>query len=343
VANFRFSDGTNAWDNDNAVGLNTTQTVRQPLIEGSFSYGSTAPPSATITLDIQSAADGGGAAQISPAGIGAFTISIYYYPDQPQTVLRANVTNVAVEASGTPTGSLTAASATIWGTEARDTTASYNSTTGEFTAPLSGDYCWNAGVSVGGTEALDNIVSLTPYVAGVALTRFEGSTRVAAAAVSSTFAQSNACTYLTNGQVLTFRTNTSITGPAFAAGSANYIAVWNASGGIPKPFIPSSVFAGRAAVVKIGSAELSCAAASTITSNPDAMINTIGNRSSADCAVTFVAGFFSSAPICVISPTVASKIVGYTTMTSSGFTYKSSDDDAGAASDTTASLICIGN
>jgi hypothetical protein len=133
---------------------------------------------------------------------------------------------IAVEASGTPTGSLSAASATIWGTENRDTTASYNPATGEFTAPETGDYEFNAAVLISGTEALDSFYSLQPYVNGVARTRFGGFTR-APGTLTNQQVQANGCTFLNAGEVLTFRTNTNVGSAAFAAAALgeNYLSV----------------------------------------------------------------------------------------------------------------------
>lgn len=192
----------------------------------------------TVTATIDSSLD----SAYDVVALTSTRFSISAFPADSQTVLRGDVTNVAVEASGTPTGSLSAASATIWGTESRDTTGSYNNTTGEFTPPYVGDFCWNAGVVVSGTEAADNSLTLTPYVNGSALTRFAGGSRVWTTAVTSTFVQSNGCTYLTKSDVLTFRTNTNIGSPAFASDSANYLSIRASSQALPQPFIPSSVF-----------------------------------------------------------------------------------------------------
>lgn len=110
-----------------------------------------------------------------------------------------------------------------------------------------------------------------------------------------------------------------------------------------KPFIPSSVFAGRSSVVKIGVAALTCATSSTIDSNPDSMISAIGNRSTATCTITFTTGFFSSTPRCVISGDGASATFASSLITSSTsgsvYTYSS----AGTGADRSVNLFCIGN
>lgn len=270
-------------------------------------------------------------------------LSVKYSPDSSQIVLRGDITNVAVEAAGTPTGSLSAANATIWGTESRDTTVSYNAATGEFTAPIAGDYCFAAGVIISGTEALDSFYSLQPYVNGTARGRFGGFQR-APGTITSNQAQSNGCTFLNRSDILTFRTNTNVTGAAFAAAALgeNYLAIYNASGGVPKPFIPSSMFAGRTAVVKVAAFDLNCDASSSITENPDGAVATIANQSGADCAGTFTAGFWTTAPICVSNAKTSAKLAQIQSVTTTTFNFRSGDDDGGAASTGDATFVCIG-
>lgn len=105
-----------------------------------------------------------------------------------------------------------------------------------------------------------------------------------------------------------------------------------------------SLTANRQSAPKFGAAELNCQAASVIVDNPDRMIATIANRGgTAVCAVTFTPGYFTSTPQCTSSTDTASKIVGIRSITTSGFDYLSSDDDAGAGSDTTMHLMCAGD
>lgn len=135
---------------------------------------------------------------------------------------------IAVEARGTPTGGLTALTSTVWGTEDRDTTASYNSATGEFVAPETGFYEFDAGVEVTpGTVALSNIVTLKPYIDGVAQPKFGGVYRYVNTNAATVTVQSTGCLFLNANQILTFRTNTNTTGPSFTAAdsASNYLSI----------------------------------------------------------------------------------------------------------------------
>ncbi len=277
-------------------------------------------------------------------------LTIESVPTSSQLVLRGNVTNVAVDASGTPTGSLSGASATIWGTENRDTTGSYNPTTGEFTSPINGDICWAAGILESGTETLDASLSLSPYVNGVALGRGRGLTR-APGSVASLQVQSNGCTYLTIGQVLTFRTDSSITGVGFIAGvGENYLFIQNASQGVPKPFIPGSVFSPYAGIENVTRATLNCSGSSSIASQGGSWIASVGNISSGACAVTFTGSPFSSANYSCAATTTASSTSSFQLMkmsakTTSGFTMTWLIQNAGSTAASTVSdfdIVCAG-
>jgi hypothetical protein len=99
------------------------------------------------------------------------------------------------------------------------------------------------------------------------------------------------------------------------------------SQGLPQPFIPSSVFAGRSSVVKDAFFSLNCDSGSAILTNEDGAINTIANISTGTCAVTFVSGYWTSTPLCVgtrLSNT-NDRNAYLTGITSSGFTMRGVD------------------
>jgi len=77
------------------------------------------------------------------------------FPTASELVYKIGTTlQASVEAYGTPTGGIDGATTTIWGTEQRDVTNSYNHLTGVFTAPISGDYCFTAGATLVGQRQL---------------------------------------------------------------------------------------------------------------------------------------------------------------------------------------------
>jgi hypothetical protein len=302
---FSFYNGTSliGAQVSNAGIMATTAATGIPMIFGSFSYTS---QSTDMTVEIRGSSSAG-----SSSGVEAISnpliFSVKYFPSSSQVVVRGDVTNIMVQAGGTPTGSLTDASATIWGTETRDTTSSYNPSTGEFTAPFEGDYCWAAAVFSTATFTAGQIVGLIPYVDGTGLTRGAGVTRVDASSGTGHESKSIACTYLSRSQVLTFRTNNTGTGPSFTSSNANSLTIWNESQGQAKPYIPSSVFFSRPGVVKKGFTQLNCDSGSAITSNPDNMVASIANIGTGACVVTLTTGFFNSINGCVISRQAAAQ------------------------------------
>ncbi len=122
---------------------------------------------------------------------------------------------------------------------------------------------------------------------------------------------------------------------------------------LPRPFIASSVFAGRSAVSKVGVANINCDAGSAITTNNDSMISTVGNISAGACAITFNTGFFSSTPECFITMqnnSATMRSMTYHTASTSGVTTRcreaASTTSATTVQDCTAIdfiLMCIGN
>jgi len=114
---------------------------------------------------------------------------------------------------------------------------------------------------------------------------------------------------------------------------------------LPRPFIPGSVFAARPRVVKIGTAKVSCSSSSSITTNTDSMIVSIGNISSGSCAITLTTGYFSATPECFVTWTgVGNNAITYSSASSATATTVAAVTDAGVAATTFgAQIMCIGN
>ncbi len=119
------------------------------------------------------------------------------------------------------------------------------------------------------------------------------------------------------------------------------------SQGLPRAFIPSSVFAGRLAVSKIGTANLNCDAGSSTTTDDDDMISgNPGNVSSGKCVVTLTTGYFSATPICIAADNnTASTGVDVNAACTSATACSIDCADLGAVACTAydANLICFGN
>lgn len=131
--------------------------------------------------------------------------------------------------TGVPTGSLSGASATIFGTIDFDTNALYNSTTGIYTVGIPGYYKVSGQVIVEGTEALNQFLTLGCYV-NTTPTQL-GLTRVQNTLLTSTFATVNTTVKCNAGDTISLRTNTNITSAAFANdGSAHWFTVERLSG-----------------------------------------------------------------------------------------------------------------
>lgn len=123
---------------------------------------------------------------------------------------------------------------------------------------------------------------------------------------------------------------------------------------LPRPFIPSSVFAGRQSVVKVGAAKLNCDSGSAILTNPDSMVASIGNISTGTCTVTLTTGYFSAAPICTVTLAEASaarlKMVNVLVNSATSIEIDSREGSTSGsattvqdAADHDTSILCIGN
>lgn len=175
-----------------------------------FPCGATSADDPTFTIEATSAS--AAAISVDNVYIGEFdgTTSIA----QPEQMLMAG---------GTPTGGLGGLTNTVWGTVTRNLYGAYNSSTGAFTAHKAGSFCYNAGVSIGGTEALDNYITLNPRLNTV-LSRGGGLTR-APGTVSNLTTTANFCIDMVVGDVLDFRTDTNIGSPGFVSALSNGIQI----------------------------------------------------------------------------------------------------------------------
>lgn len=277
-------------------------------------------------------------------------IAVKAFPLTSEIVVRGDVTSVEVDAGGTPTGPLNGTGPTIWGTVTRNVGGAYNSSNGTFTAPLSGNYCWNAGIFLqGSSPAVNQFLSFIPYVDASAI-RYEAFSRSSNAGVSDTTAQSNGCRFLNAGQVLSFRANTNYTSASFGSGGLNYLSIRNDSGAVPKPFIPGSVFSASTGVTKIINADFVCSGSSAITFQDGTAIASIGNISSSTCAFTFSGTPFSSANYsCAITQnstnTTSFAVAKLSAKTTSGFTATfvgQSSGTTGTVGSFDGNLVCMG-
>lgn len=115
---------------------------------------------------------------------------------------------------------------------------------------------------------------------------------------------------------------------------------------VPSPFVAGSTFFGRSGMVKGGAAVLACSSGSTITSNPDSMVASIGNASSGVCTVTLTTGYFSSTPICIgNSNELAASALFITTNATSAtsLTWAGYDDSGTGSTSPAGNLICFGD
>jgi hypothetical protein len=113
------------------------------------------------------------------------------------------------------------------------------------------------------------------------------------------------------------------------------------SQGLPKPFIPSSVFAGRSDISKDSFFQLNCSSSSSISSDLDVVIASIANISSGTCAVTFNTNYYVNAPLCVgtrLSNT-NDRNAYLTGITSTGFTMRGVDGST-ASTNFDMSIFC---
>lgn len=175
----------------------------------------------------------GGGVLFTNANVTSMTIryKVQGWSSNVQMSDSADTRVVAMKAvtTGVPTGSLSGASATIFGTIDFDTNALYNSTTGIYTVGIPGYYKVSGQVIVEGTEALNQFLTLGCYV-NTTPTQL-GLTRVQNTLLTSTFATVNTTVKCNAGDTISLRTNTNITSAAFANdGSAHWFTVERLSG-----------------------------------------------------------------------------------------------------------------
>jgi len=96
--------------------------------------------------------------------------------------------------------------------------------------------------------------------------------------------------------------------------------------------------------VKRGIADLTCNVTSTLNANPDSMVSSVGNIVVGICAVTLSSGYFSAAPYCRCSRSIASgtDIVVACESTSATNLDVQTLDDAGAFTGSAVTIACTG-
>jgi hypothetical protein len=360
---FRAFDGTNALNGIAGVRLNNTDTVSSTYVEFVRYYSASPSGSSTFTVDLQCRNLVTSAVCSVSSDNPSLSISAEYIPSVSQQVLRGDVTDLTGFAKSAATASCgwtsTSASMASFGLDSdcpslttSGNAASPSTKIPAFVAPrlLPGKYNVIAQGTFYGTESTSGTAECAFEVydgttsGGISIVRNivskgEDSTSTLVGQFEYTSTQSNK-----QFQVRVQRVSGNQTCVAAANSGDLTFTLIPLSQGLPQPFIPSSVFAGRSSVVKVGAARLDCNSSSSIASNPDSMVASIGNISSGQCSVTLTSGFFSAEPLCQVTRVtgaIDSHAVG---LVNSATSITLTGTNGASASTTFASyLLCIGN
>jgi hypothetical protein len=378
---FGFHDGS-ADFNIQLVGMNavssgaTLARGKSNVLAGSYKYISSAVDT-TIEIRGASVISGSNAktrisnsSTIADAtGAAPLTFNVTFFPDSSQTVVRGDVTDLSGFAKSPATASCEwqTTSATMASfsadSDCPDSSTTYTSS-GNLVAPdtkipaakavtiLPGKYMVVAGGSFEARESSSGFQSCLYEI-------YDGSSSGGIIRLGSDVSKGRNSTSTLVGQ---FEYSSKETNKTFqvratrASGNGTCdiraieadltFTLIPLSQGITKPFIPGSTYFGRPGVVKAGVATINCSSSSSIGTNTDGMISSVGNVSSGVCAITLTTGYFSSTPVCfgnsnenlsgmVFISTTASSA---TSVTWTGRTF-----DGSSSGSPDGNIICIGD
>lgn len=115
---------------------------------------------------------------------------------------------------------------------------------------------------------------------------------------------------------------------------------------LQSPLLVNSVVSPSLGVERIARAIVNCQAASTIISQADTWLSSIGNISGGACSLVIAAGTFSATPTCVASDHTSTagtpNIVSVRATSATAFSIDASDNAGAAATNWEASIVCTG-
>lgn len=125
-------------------------------------------------------------------------VSAEIYDDQP---------------TGTIASTFAGSGTTVWDTVSGDTHGAYSS--GSYTVPVSGRYIFSGQTIVGGTEAVNNFIAVRMAIDGTEFAEQTHNRQITATGLAGEYCRFNYQVELSAGQVITFRTVSTISSAAF--------------------------------------------------------------------------------------------------------------------------------
>ena len=295
TAYFRgIDDDSNVWLGSFALGTSGANSVSSGGSTFSRYYSSPPASGSTINFSLQGyVSSASSTAQIRPSD-EVFSLAVEYQPSSSQVAVRADAPgNMLTSYTPTFTGFGTATNisfqyqcvgANMLMVKGRATAGTVTATEARISLP--------SGFTAASTYSTLEVVGVIARNASSA-TYFGDYTTIEPSVTYMTVSrQSSAANALSKANA----DDAFSTGNNFSVGPS-FIQVASGCGNMPKVFIPGSVYAGSTAVKKMGAARVICSSSSSIVSNPDGMIASIGNISSGACTITMATSYFTSTPI----------------------------------------------